>query len=142
MVFSDFFDEPKQPRPRPRFTPKEKDALYKHQSGKCNGCQKKFEKRNMAVDHIRPFSQDGGERLTNLQLLCTACNSLKGAGTMAELRKKLRAQGVVKPVKRTASTTGRKTTAAKLKAAKPRTNSRRRPTQTNPFDDLINFFSN
>ena len=125
----------------PRFTPKEKDALYKLQSGKCNGCQKNFEKRNMAVDHIRPFSQDGGERLTNLQLLCTACNSLKGTGTMAELRKKLRAQGVVKAVKRTASSTGRKTAAAERKEAKPRTNSRRRPTHTDPFDDLINFFS-
>ena len=43
----------------------------------------------MTVDHIRPFSQGGGEGLNNLQLLCGAFNSLKGTGTMAELRRKL-----------------------------------------------------
>ena len=86
----DFWDEPK--RSRPTFTAKEKEALYKGQNGKCNGCGTKFPIRNMTVDHIRAFSKGGGERLTNLQLLCGACNSLKGSGTMGELRKKLRQQ--------------------------------------------------
>ena len=52
MVFSGFFDEPQ--RARPKFTQKEKEMHYKLQNGKCNGCGKKFDIRNLAVDHINP----------------------------------------------------------------------------------------
>ena len=51
--------------------------------------------RNMAVDHIGPFAHGHGERLNNLQLLCTACNSLKGTGTMAQLKKKFAVRGCI-----------------------------------------------
>ncbi len=134
MVFFDPFAEPK--RSRPRFTLKEKDALHKQQGGKCNGCNKAFELRNMAVDHIRAFSRGGGERLTNLQLLCTACNSLKGDGTMSQLKQKLKKQGVIKtPGKAAAS---RKGTAAKPRATKA-TTTRKRSTRKprDPFADLF-----
>ena len=89
MVFSGFFDEP---RSRPRFTTKEKDALYKGQKGICLGCKKKVPMGGMQVDHIRPLSRGGTERLTNLQLLCGRCNAMKGDGTMGELRKRLKAK--------------------------------------------------
>ena len=137
MVFSGFFDEPK--RARPRFTPKEKDALYKQQGGKCNGCNKKFEMRNMAVDHIRAFAKGGGERLTNLQLLCTACNSLKGDGTMAQLKKRLQAQGIIKTSSKAASTS-KKSSASKAKSgtrAAPKKRVQKKP--RDPFADLFNF---
>ena len=131
MVFGGFLDEPQ--RTRPKFTTKEKDALYKQQGGKCKGCSKKFEMRNMAVDHIRPFSKGGSERLTNLQLLCTSCNTLKGAGTMAELKKKLQAKGYIKsPPKSTATSAAKKTIASKA-------NTKKR-TVRKPRDPFVDFF--
>ena len=138
MVFSGFFDEPK--RARPKFSQREKELHYKDQGGKCNGCGKKFEIRNMAVDHIRPFSRGGGERGNNIQLLCTACNSLKGAGTMSELKKKLRTQGVIK----SATTDKPAPTAKKGTTSKPKTTKRpaakkRQTRQSDPFADLFRF---
>ena len=95
MMFDPFgLGEPK--RSRPTFTPKEKDALHNQQGGQCNGCGQKFAVRNLTVDHIKPFSKGGGERLTNLQLLCGSCNSIKGNGTQAELKKRLKEKGIVK----------------------------------------------
>ena len=136
MALFDFFEEPR--RSRPKFSQREKDALYKEQGGKCKGCGKKFDKRNLTVDHIRPFSEGGGERLTNLQLLCGACNSLKGNGTMAQLRKKLREQGVVK------SSTQKTRTATKTarSARKPTSTSRSTPKKrrTRKRDPVEEFF--
>lgn len=101
-------------RSRPTFTAKEKTALYNDQKGVCNGCKKKFAIQNMTVDHIRPFSQGGGERMSNLQLLCGHCNSLKGDGTMAQLRTALKAKGITKP----AATSKAKGTQARKPAKK------------------------
>lgn len=135
MALFDFFDEPT--RSRPKFSPREKEALYREQSGKCKGCNKKFDKRNLTVDHIRPFSQGGGERLNNLQLLCGACNSLKGDGTMAELRKKLRQQGVIKPSQRKNGTTAK----VAKSAGKPKSNrsapKRRRTRKRDPVEEFF-----
>ena len=137
MVFFDPFAEPK--RSRPKFTPKEKDALYKEQGGKCKGCSKKFDMRNMAVDHIRPFSRGGGERLTNLQLLCTACNSLKGAGTMAQLKQKLKKQGVIAASAKTSA--GQKGTIASKAKPTKRAPAKKRTARKprDPFADLFGF---
>ena len=57
MVFGGWFDEPQPKRARPRFTPKEKEALFKLQGGKCNGCGKKFDLRNFAVDQSRCWKE-------------------------------------------------------------------------------------
>ena len=124
MVLGGFFDEPK--RARPRFTQKEKELHYKAQNGKCNGCKKKFDIRNLAVDHIRAFAKGGGERGHNLQLLCTACNSAKGKGTQAQLKKKLAQQGIIK-------------TTPKAKLVKPSKPPAKRG--TTPFDPLPDLFS-
>ena len=37
-----------------------------------------FPFRNFTVDHVVPRSRGGTDHLDNLQLLCGACNSLKG----------------------------------------------------------------
>ncbi|MDE2843681.1 MAG: HNH endonuclease signature motif containing protein [Chloroflexota bacterium] len=142
MVFGDFFNEPKttQRRPRPKFSAKEKNSFYRDQNGKCNGCEKKFDIRNLAVDHIKPFSDGQGERLTNLQLLCTACNSLKGTGTMGELRKKLRAQGLLKTGTKAAAKKAKNQTPAKTTTkARPANKPTARKPRNAPKDPLSDF---
>ncbi len=55
-----------------------KDFLYGQQDGLCNGCKVHFRLRNMTIDHIVPRSKGGSDADGNKQLLCGACNSLKG----------------------------------------------------------------
>ena len=55
-----------------------KHKLYGKQEGHCAGCGTLFPFRNMTVDHIVPQSKGGGNHIENLQLLCGACNSVKG----------------------------------------------------------------
>ena len=47
----------------------------------------------MTVDHIIPRAHGGPDDDANLQLLCQACNSLKGTRTMTEAIARLRARG-------------------------------------------------
>ncbi|MYB66008.1 hypothetical protein F4X73_15060 [Candidatus Poribacteria bacterium] len=72
-----------------------KHTLYGIQEGKCNGCQYLLPIRNLTIDHIVPRSADGTDDIDNLQLLCGACNSTKGAGTQEQLIAKLKNQGVL-----------------------------------------------
>ena len=62
-----------------------KHQLYGVQGGYCNGCEEHFEMRNLEVDHIIPRAKGGTDHISNLQLLCGACNSLKGTRTQEEL---------------------------------------------------------
>ena len=66
-----------------------KHTLYGLQEGVCGGCEIHFPFRNMTIDHKIPRSKGGTDHFENLWLLCGACNSLKGTGTVAELRAKL-----------------------------------------------------
>ena len=129
MVFG-AFEEPKRRRPRP--TKEDKAPHYSHQGGKCNGCKRAFNVENMEMDHkVKPFSEGGGERTGNQQLLCGNCNRRKGTGTMKQLEKKLIADGTIKgpaqPVakpdskaKKKAPTTAKKKPTRPRKAAGPR----------------------
>ena len=67
-----------------------KHSLYGKQEGTCAGCRHHFPFRNMTVDHVVPRSKGGDDRPSNLQLLCAACNSLKGNRTMSYLQANLR----------------------------------------------------
>ena len=62
-----------------------KHQLFGKQEGRCNGCAVVFPFRNFTIDHVVPQRQGGSDHFDNLQLLCGACNSTKGAGTHAEL---------------------------------------------------------
>ena len=71
-----------------------KHSLYGKQEGQCVECLVLFPFRNMTVDHIIPQSRGGSAHLENLQLLCNACNSMKGAGSQEAFVAKLRAEGI------------------------------------------------
>lgn len=83
-------------RPRKRKSLKRfKRPLFAKQNGKCAGCKRSYELKDFTIDHIKSLKKKGGDEFENLQLLCSNCNSLKGGGTMAELRAKLRARGII-----------------------------------------------
>ena len=62
----------------PRNYRQNKHVLFGQQEGLCAGCGVMFPFRNFTVDHVVPRSRGGTDHLDNLQLLCGACNSLKG----------------------------------------------------------------
>ena len=132
MMFDGLF---KQQRARPKFNLEDKMPHYKYQGGKCNGCKKNYDVKDLTVDHIKPLANGGGEKTSNTQLLCGSCNSIKNDGTMKQLEKKLIARGTIKgPAKPTATAaTKKKGTAAKpakkKSASKPK----------DPFADLFGF---
>ena len=72
-----------------------KHVLFGKQEGKCGGCRSLFQFRNFVVDHIIPQIKGGTDHLDNLQLLCGACNSAKGANTQEHLVSKLKAEGIL-----------------------------------------------
>ena len=61
-----------------------KHTLFGIQEGICAGCKVLFPFRNFTIDHVVPRARGGTDHVDNLQLLCNACNSLKGARTQAE----------------------------------------------------------
>ena len=71
-----------------------KHTLYGKQEGVCDGCRVMFPFRNMTVDHVIPQSKAGSDHLENLQLLCGACNSMKGVGSQEEFVARLKAEGM------------------------------------------------
>ena len=67
-----------------------KHTLYGMQEGICAGCEMLFPFRNFTIDHIVPRARGGTDHIDNLQLLCNACNSVKGTKTQAEFLAALR----------------------------------------------------
>ena len=66
-----------------------RERLYGMQGGHCAGCGHHFLPRNLTVDHIIARNVGGTDHLSNLQLLCGACNSTKGNRGMEYLITKL-----------------------------------------------------
>ena len=71
-----------------------KHVLFGQQEGLCGGCKMIFPFRNFTIDHTIPKSRGGTDHLENLQLLCGACNSLKGDRPQEYLLAQLAKQGV------------------------------------------------
>ena len=71
-----------------------KHTLYGKQEGICAGCLIMFPFRNMTIDHVIPQSKGGSDHLENLQLLCGACNSMKGTRSQEEFIAPLKAVGM------------------------------------------------
>ena len=72
---------------------KQKHDLFGKQEGKCAGCKILFPFPNLTIDHVVPRARGGTDHLENLQLLCAACNSIKGDRDMAYLMARLGARG-------------------------------------------------
>ncbi|MCL8207737.1 MAG: HNH endonuclease [Actinomycetia bacterium] len=53
-----------------------RNRLYRMYGKRCQQCGKT---NSLTVDHIIPLSQGGTNALSNLQILCRACNQKKGA---------------------------------------------------------------
>ena len=66
-----------------------KHVLFGQQEGLCAGCKGDFAFRNFTIDHVVPQSRGGTDHLDNLQLLCGACNSVKGDRPMEYLMARL-----------------------------------------------------
>ncbi len=71
-----------------------KHVLYGQQEGLCTGCKNWFYFRNFTVDHVVPRSRGGTDHIDNLQLLCGACNSIKGDRPQEYLLARLREMAV------------------------------------------------
>ena len=69
---------------------KQKHVLFGRQEGKCAGCKILFPFPNLTIDHVVPRARGGTDHLENLQLLCGACNSIKGDREMAYLIARLK----------------------------------------------------
>lgn len=64
-------------------------SLYEKQRGVCNGCRVPLKLRHLAADHIVPRNEGGTHKLSNLQLLCASCNSVKGNRSQSYLTQRL-----------------------------------------------------
>ena len=71
-----------------------KHILFGQQEGLCNGCGVMFPFRNFTVDHMVPQSRGGTDHLDNLQLLCGACNSVKGDRSQEHLIARLKEMAI------------------------------------------------
>jgi site-specific DNA-methyltransferase (adenine-specific) len=95
-LFKDFIATEQIPkRSDLKITPKSstvKERLYKQQNGKCKACGEDFKIWNLEIDHIVPDSKGGGDYYENYQLLCGACNKIKGDRPMEFLRMKIEAR--------------------------------------------------
>lgn len=72
-------------------------VLYRRQGGYCTGCGHYFQPRNLTIDHVVPSSKGGSSHISNLQLLCHACNQMKGDGSQEQLLAELRVRGYINP---------------------------------------------
>ena len=75
---------------------KNKQYLYGEQGGFCNGCEHHFMMQNFTVDHIIAKAHGGTDHISNLQLLCGSCNSIKGTKSHEELLVLLTDKGWIK----------------------------------------------
>lgn len=74
-------------RRRKKIGQRERDLLFTDQHGQCMYCGRKRTKRELHIDHKKPFAKDGADSIGNLQLLCQTCNGRKSDMTDAEFRR-------------------------------------------------------
>ena len=70
--------------------------LYTKQQGRCAGCEHEIPLHVLTVDHINPRSRGGSNDISNLQLMDSTCNAIKGDRDMNYLRQRLRELGILR----------------------------------------------
>ena len=70
--------------------------LYDAQGGYCNGCGKHCEMQNLRINHIISIVRGGTNHISNLQLLCDSCDTIKGTKSQEELLARLIDKGWIK----------------------------------------------
>ena len=73
-----------------------KHIRYGEQEGYCAGCNHHFPFHGLTIDHIVPQSQGGSNDDSNIQLLCSSCNSIKGNRSMGLLKATLEERGYLR----------------------------------------------
>ena len=62
---------------RKKRSPGTRKMLYHQFDGRCQLCGKKLTLENMTLDHIIPLDLGGEDELSNIQIACASCNTLK-----------------------------------------------------------------
>ena len=70
-----------------------KHMRYGEQEGYCGGCKHHFPFHGLTIDHRVARSTGGTDDDSNIQLLCSSCNSIKGDRSMGFLKSVLREKG-------------------------------------------------
>ena len=71
-------------------------TLYERQGGRCNGCEYELPRHLLSFDRIAPPAKPRGpDSPDNLQLLCAACRSIKGANDTNYLKVMLYESGIL-----------------------------------------------
>jgi 5-methylcytosine-specific restriction endonuclease McrA len=65
---------PKRGRAAPKIPREKKERLLRRDGYRCVQCSVES---NLTIDHIKPWSKGGTNRMENLQILCDTCNWLK-----------------------------------------------------------------
>lgn len=62
---------------RKTFSSEERDKVYKRSFGKCYICGRPLMKHEFTIDHKKPLSMNGSNRMANLYCACSMCNTMK-----------------------------------------------------------------
>lgn len=66
-----------------------RENVYSHYGNFCGYCGKKFDTKDLNLDHVMPRSRGGKTNWSNMALSCIPCNSRKAARTPEEAGMKL-----------------------------------------------------
>lgn len=94
VTFRKDIPTPTKEQTRPKLD--DRHHLFGKQLGRCNGCKTRFDHfRHFHLDHIVPKARGGADHLSNYQLLCGSCNSIKGTHDMPYLLARLKERGIL-----------------------------------------------
>lgn len=66
-------------------------ALSGPEGGQCPHCKKALTAYNFSADHIEPISRGGSWGLENVEIVCKACNEVKGPLSRVEFKQLINA---------------------------------------------------